>query len=84
VLLLALGLTPALAQQAAKISARKMGADHQEGINSYAEDGLDAIACDKCAFHIVPQAFTLILLSTGLVGLRGYYGLRRKRSSTDE
>ncbi len=65
-----------------EIVADKIGAGHEAGIYNACEDGLDAVACDEYGFHIVPEALTLILLSTGLVGLGGYYGLRRKRSST--
>jgi hypothetical protein len=48
------------------------------------EDGLDAVACDVYGFHIVPEALSLILLSTGLIGLGGYYRLRRRKKTLSD
>ena len=67
-----------------EIVADKIGPDHQAGVYNCAEDGLDAVACDEWGFHIWPEAMTITLLSAGLVGLGGYYGLRRRKDSVSD
>ncbi len=54
------------------------------GIYNAAEDGLDALALDEEGFYVVPEALTIVLFSLGLVGVGGYYAIRRRRGSATE
>jgi hypothetical protein len=60
------------------------GSATNPGVYMPDEDGLDAVACDVYGFHIVPEALSLILLSTGLIGLGGYYRLRRRKKTLSD
>jgi hypothetical protein len=49
------------------------------GMYNAAEDGLDALALNEEGFYVVPEALTIVLFSLGLVGVGGYYFVRRRR-----
>lgn len=58
--------------------------DDGDGVYNNCNDALDAVALNEWGFHIWPEAMTIILLSSGLVGLGGYYGLRRRKNSVSD
>jgi hypothetical protein len=66
------------------IGCAGIGSATNPGVYMPNEDGLDAVACDVYGFHIVPEALSLILLSTGLIGLGGYYRLRRRKKTLSD
>jgi hypothetical protein len=66
------------------IGCAGIGSATNPGVYMANEDGLDAVCCDVYGFHIVPEALSLILLSTGLIGLGGYYRLRRRKKTISD
>ena len=58
--------------------------DNDDGIYHELDDGLDALAYDEWGFHIYPEAMTIVLFSVGLVGLGGYYTLRRRKDTESD
>jgi hypothetical protein len=58
--------------------------DDGDCVYNNCNDALDAVALNEWGFHIIPEAMTIILLSSGLVGLGGYYGLRRRKNSVSD
>jgi hypothetical protein len=55
--------------------------DNGDGVYMACDDGLDALGLREWGFHIWPEALTITLLSLGMVGLGGYYAVRRRRAS---
>ena len=55
--------------------------DDGDGVYNACNDALDAVGLADFGFHIYPEALTITLFSMGIVGLGGFYALRRRRGS---